>query len=240
MSGKTFFCNIVHSPASDLYLDPFPVGTHYRQVKGLIAIGLGMAYPVTNTIRTELINIRNGGIDVPALLFFIHPGIYLKDDPNGKEVINFVEINTFSLHFLPDGVKRFYAGAHLIFDVHLIKRFNHRFGKTLINFIPLLSRLFNFSRKFSVRLRVFVLETKFFEFGFYGKKTQSMRQRRINVHGFTGYLELLGRSHGRQCPHIVQTIGNFYQDHTNIFRHRQQEFTKIFRLCRYIFTKHTV
>ena len=57
-----------------------------------------------------------------------------------------------------------------------------------------------------------------------------MSQRCIDVERFARYLKLLMLRHRAQGTHIVQTVGNLDEDHTNVCIHRQDQLAKVFRL----------
>ncbi len=235
---KSLFGNIVHPPASDLYLNPLPVGSHHSEVKGLISVCLRMAHPVTDTVRTKLIDIGDGGIDVPALLLFIHAGKDLKDDTYSEQIVHFVELDTFVLHFVPDGIDRLYASPHLVLYIHFVKSLDDWHSKMFVNFIPFGRGLFDLLREIGKSLGVLVLETELFQFCFDGKQSQPVCQRGVYIQGFPGNFKLLRRSHGRECAHVVQSVGNLDQDYPDIIGHGEQQLPKILCLCRYVLAKH--
>ena len=55
-------------------------------------------------------------------------------------------------------------------------------------------------------------------------------KRRINIQRLAGNAGALFRSAEMQRAHVVQTIRQLNQQHADIFRHRQQQLAKIFRL----------
>ena len=59
-----------------------------------------------------------------------------------------------------------------------------------------------------------------------------MCQRRKQIDRFTGDLDLLVYGHCAQCAHIVQTVGDFDQNHTHIVRQCEQDFAEVLRLFR--------
>src|SRR5690606_19767905 len=98
----------------------------------------------------------------------------------------------------------------------------------------------NFSFQISIHLRMFIPETELFQFGFNGKKTQSVCQRSIDVKCLTGNFELLRGTHRRESTHVMQPVSNLDQNHTDVVRHSEQQLAEVFSLCRYILTKHAL
>ena len=88
-------------------------------------------------------------------------------------------------------------------------------------------------------LRMLIFKTQVLQFRFDGEKTQAMSQRCIKVQCLSGNLELLGRKHRTQGSHIVQTVGDFDQDYTDIVTHGKQQLTEVFRLRRSLFPENT-
>ena len=58
-----------------------------------------------------------------------------------------------------------------------------------------------------------------------------MCQRRVNVHGLTALDDLLGRSLVLHGPHIVQTVSDLDQHHTDILGHGHEHLAQILHLC---------
>ena len=63
------------------------------------------------------------------------------------------------------------------------------------------------------------------------KNAQAIGNRRIDIHSFMRNTPALVGWHRIQCAHIVQAIGKFDNDDTNVFYNRQHHFTEIFGLC---------
>ena len=240
MCCKTFLGNVIHAAATNLDLNPFTIGTHHSEVQSLVTIGLWVTHPVTDTVRTQLVDIGNGRVNVPALLLLVHTGVHLKDDAHCKQVVHFVEADSLVLHLVPDRVDRLDAGTHLILNPHLVKHRDYRDGKILVNLVSFGGSLGNFSFQISIHLRMFIPETELFQFGFNGKKTQSVCQRSIDVKCFTGNFELLRGTHRRESTHVMQPVSNLDQNHTDVVRHSEQQLAEVFSLCRYILTKHAL
>ena len=77
---------------------------------------------------------------------------------------------------------------------------------------------------------MFILETQIFQFSLDGKKSQTMRQRCIEVERLPGYLDLFGRQHRTQRTHVMQAVGNLDQNHPDVITHGQEQFPEILGL----------
>ena len=69
---------------------------------------------------------------------------------------------------------------------------------------------------------MFIFEAQVFQLCFDREKTQTMCQRSVEVKRFSRNLELFGGKHRTQGSHIMQTVGNLNQDHTDIVTHGEQ------------------
>ena len=63
------------------------------------------------------------------------------------------------------------------------------------------------------------------------ENAQAIRDRRINIHGFARYTPAFVGWHRIQRTHIVQSVGEFDDDDSNILHHRQHHFAEILGLC---------
>ncbi len=219
MRGKPFLGDIVHTSAANLYLDPFTIRPHHREVERLVPVGLGMTHPVAYPVGPELVNIGDSGIDIPTLLLLVHPGRNLKDDAHREKVVHLVKLDPLGLHLVPDGVDRLHACTHLVIDAHLVERLHDGYGKILVHLVPLRCTLLDFSYKVGVRIGLLILEAKLFQLRLDSEESQTMSQGRVNVEGLPRDLKLLRGTHGRKGSHVVQAIGYLNQYHPNIVGH---------------------
>ena len=60
--------------------------------------------------------------------------------------------------------------------------------------------------------------------------TQTLGNRRINVECFASDTSAFGRGQNPEGAHIVQSVGELYQNHANISRHGQGHFLETFCL----------
>ena len=114
MRSNAQFGNFVHHTAAYLHFHPGAVGAHHGEVQGAIAVTLGVADPIAYTIRLHAVYIGDDGIDLPAAIFIANRLIGLKNDANGKQIINLLKGDFLLFHLTPNGVTAFHAGTDLV------------------------------------------------------------------------------------------------------------------------------
>ena len=239
MGGKALLGDLVHTAAADLYLHPLPVRSHHGQVQRLVPVGFRTAHPVADTVRTDTVDIRDGGIDIPTLVLLVHPRQRVEDDTDGVYIVYVFKTDPFALHLVPDGIGGFHTGTHFVVEPHLLQLLVYRHGKMLEQGVTGCFRRFQFQIDKGIFLRMFILEAQVFQFRLDGEKPQTVCQRGIEVKRLTGYLELLCGQHRAQRAHVMKTVGNLDQDYPDIITHRQQQLTEILCLRRCLFTEYT-
>ena len=61
-------------------------------------------------------------------------------------------------------------------------------------------------------------------------ETQTVGQRSVEIVGLAGYLHLLFRLHGLKGSHVVEPVGQFYQNGPDVILHRVEQLTVIVQL----------
>ena len=73
-------------------------------------------------------------------------------------------------------------------------------------------------------------KAEIFHFDTDAVETQPVRNRRIDVQGFTGNAAALVGAQRPKCPHVMQTVSELDQNHANVFRHGHGHLLEIFGL----------
>ena len=167
VSGKAFFCHLVHAVASDLYLYPSTQFTHQGNVESLVAVCLRVVEPVAETVRMTLVYLADGNIDIEAFVHLVGSVLWCHDDANRKNIVDFIEGYVFVLHFVPDGIRTLYACLDLVFYTQLVKFFTDRTGKIIEENISLSFSISQFMLNVGIFLWMVVSEAEIFQFGFY-------------------------------------------------------------------------
>ena len=122
MGSHTLLGNLVHTLGTDLNLHPLLLRSKDGDMQTLIAIRLGYAEPVAQTLGIGLVHVCHNRISLPTLhLLFIWRAV--DDDTNGKKVVNALEAALLLLHLFPDRVYRFRASLDMAVDarrLHLL------------------------------------------------------------------------------------------------------------------------
>ena len=94
---------------------------HQGDVQCLIAVGFGVGEPVAQTVGVALVYLRDGYIDVEALVDFLVAIVGREYDAHSQDVVNLVERHMLVLHLQPDAVWRLDAFLYFIVDAHLLQ-----------------------------------------------------------------------------------------------------------------------
>ena len=108
MGSKTFFRYFVHSNRAYLHFHPFSPGTNYSGVQRFIAIRLWNRNPVAQSAWIGLVQIRDNGINPPAIRFLILL-FTVQYYPYGEKIIDFFKFNSLLFHFKHNGMNWFSA-----------------------------------------------------------------------------------------------------------------------------------
>ena len=230
--GKALFGHIVHALAADLHFYPLAVVAHQGDMQGLVAVALGVADPVAQTVGMRFVYLGDGQIDVEAVVQLLLHVLGFEDDAHGQDVEDFFERHVLSLHFFPDGVDGFDAGEDVVLQPHLVQLGADGGGKLLEDLVTLGGGSGQFALDLGIFLGVFVLEAEVLQFGLNAVQAQAVGQGSIDVEGFARNLVLLVGEHGAQCAHIVQAVGNLDEDDTDVVAHGQQQLFEILGLRR--------
>ena len=222
MRGIAVFSDLVHSVGTDLHLNPLAVLTHYRHMQSLISVRLRRRDPVADTLRVRTVDLRDRRVNHPALVFLAHRLVRREDDTHRHQIIDILKRALLAHHFLPNGVNRFDSLLHRERITHTCQPFADRSREDLIvlqlagfNLLQLVVNLFP-------SLGVLVFETQVLQLRLDREKTQTVRQRRVDILRFAGNLILLVLALRTQGAHVMKPIGNLNQYHADIIADSQQ------------------
>ena len=97
---------------------------------------------------------------------------------------------------------------------------------------------FQLVQNVEIHSRIEVFETQVLQFHFDIVETHSVCQRHEQSVGFLGNSDLFFRWHRIQCPHVVKTVGKFYDNHSHVFGQGEHDFFEVFGLSFLVF-QHT-
>ena len=99
--GVTPFGYLVHAVGTNLHFYPFAVLTHHGHVQRLITVRFRHRDPISYALRVGTIELGDGGVDHPALVFLAHRLIRGEDDTHRQEIIHVLKSALLSHHLLP-------------------------------------------------------------------------------------------------------------------------------------------
>ncbi len=193
--GKSEFGNLIHPSRTNLHLNPVAVGTHHGKMQCLIAVGLGVAYPIARALGMQLVEVGNGGIYLPAYSLLLALVGAVEYYAHGVEVIDLLKRDVLGFHLAPYRIDRLKPSLGIIGYSHLVELLLDGQREVVVNGgTPRLRLpyLFAYTR---VCGRMLIFEAEILKFGLYCKQAESMGQRSIYVESFTGYLILLVGRH---------------------------------------------
>ena len=232
VGGESPFGDILHPLGAYLHFDPYPVGTHHGRMQRLVAVGLGHRDPVAQPVGFRGVDVRDGGVYLPALGLFRGERQRLEHDADGKQVVYLLEGDLFALHLAPYRVDALYPPRDFVVDVVAVEPRDDR-GVELAD--ELLARRLGFIEflcDLGVLLREPVLHAEVFQFAFDRIKPQPVGQRCEEVDRFARDLDLFVHRHRPQRAHVVQAVGDFDEDDPHVVREGQQHLAEIFGLFR--------
>ena len=94
-----------------------PVGPHHGRMQRLVAVGLGHRDPVAQPVGFRGVDVRDGGVYLPALGLFRGERQRLEHDADGKQVVYLLEGDLFALHLAPYRVDALYPPRDFVVDV---------------------------------------------------------------------------------------------------------------------------
>ena len=239
VGSETLLRDLVHTVRTDLYLYPSALLRHQRHVECLIAVGLGVGEPVAQTIGVRLVDLRDGHVDVEALVDLLFPDSRGEDDAHGEDVVDLLEGDVLVLHLVPDGVGGLHTFLDLILDTHLLQGVLDGVGELGKQFVAR-----NLCRKQlpfdgCKVIGMLELETEVLKFRLYLVQSQAVSQWCIDVERLTSDLILLVGRLRVEGAHVLQTVADLNEDHADIVAHRQQQLLEVLCLCRGLLTEDT-
>ena len=222
--GHAVFGQIVHFFGADLDFHPLALGADDRAVEALVSVGLGHGNIVFKAARHGLpqgVHQAEHGIAVPQ---FAH------DDPEGDNIVHFVQGGALLLHLAVDTVSLLDAPEYPAGDavaLHDRLKLGDHFGYKLA-----LHHLVFFEPVGDVGVHVGleITEAEVLQFLLDAVQPQPVGQGSVNVHRFAGDGLLLVGLLELQGAHVVLAVGQFDDRHPNVVRHGQNHLTNIFSL----------
>ena len=114
----------------------------------------------------RLVDLRDGYIDIEALVDFLFAVIGCEDDAHSEDIIDLLKANVLVLHLVPDGVGALHALLDFVFDPHSLKGVLNGRGKLCKQFVTGYTGRFQLVLNGSIFIRVLELKTQVLQFRF--------------------------------------------------------------------------
>ena len=139
---RIFISNELHSqaqrfrPFSSTVSAPLSISfrSHCREVESPVAIGLGDAGPVAQSVGMDAMAVGEKRIDLPAADFLLRIVVVLENDPDGINVVDFLKRHVFCLHLVENGVCALHPCLDFIFESRFVELFANGLDKFLHDF----------------------------------------------------------------------------------------------------------
>src|SRR5690606_30434338 len=219
----------VHLLGADLDLDGPPVRAEHRGVEALVAVGLRDGDEVAEALRDRLVEVRQDGVDAPAVLAAFL-ALALEHDADREEVVDLVEPLLLALHLPVDGGDALRAAVDREREPGLLQFLPDRLDEGPDELLALLPGLVEPARDLAVGLGLDVFEAEVLELGLHLVEPEAVRERHEEVLRLARDLELLALRERVERAHVVEAVGELDQDDADVRRHREHELADVLGL----------
>ena len=189
-----------------------------------------MGDPVADAVRVYLVDAGQDVVDAPAIGLFVLRTGGCEDNAGSIQVVDLIEGDVFFLHLSPDGIYRLDAVGEGVFQTKVVEQ---RFDRGCEGGEEQLVVLFGFVHQVLeplVFFRVVVFQAEVLEFLLDVVEPQAIGDGCIERHCFGGYAFLFFCRKRFQCAHIMQSVGYFDQNDTNVVGNGEKKVAEIFSL----------
>ena len=224
VGGDAVFGHLVHLTGADLHLEGNTVLAHHGGVEALVHIGLGGADIVLEAAQNGLIQVVDDAQHIVAVGHRVH------NDPEGEEVVYIVQRLVLGIHLAVDGVGVLHAPVNVAVDVGLPQAA----GDLVVDGgheAVILSGLFIQSlHDLPVADGIQIFQAQILQLPLHLLHSQPVGNGGIDLHGLEGLLLLLLRGLVLHGAHIVEPVGDFDEDHPDIFAHGHEHLPEVLHL----------
>ena len=214
----------MHVARSDLDLDRPALGAEHRRVQGLVHVRLGHRDVVLEPARDGLPERVDGTERAVAVAH------RLDLDADADQVEDLFEVLAADHHLFVDRVQMLRASVDVGLDPELLQFLPERVGELQDAPRPLVATRLDELGDLLVRPRMQRLEGEVLELPLDLLDTEAVGQRGVDLEGLGGDPALLGDGQRRECPHVVETVGELDQQHADVARHRHDHLAHVLGL----------
>ena len=152
------------------------------------------------------------------------------DNTYCEQIVNLIDRLVLVDHLFVDAVEVFYTAVDLGFDSRILYVLTHFIYDVLHILLPHGFAFCDLCGQALVGFRLQIFERQIFKLDLDLGNTEPLGDRCINIDGLSGDILLFLRLHIGQRTHIVQAVGQFDHNDTDILGHRKKHLTQIGRL----------
>ena len=224
VGSHAIFRNMVHFPGTDLYFHRLSPGADNRGMKGLVHVGLRHRNVILESVGQRFPQ----GMGNTQHRIALGDGIH--NDSHCIEVVNLGQILIIPFHFLINAVEMLGSAGNGSLNAGFLDMVMEHPHGIIDDFFTGFPLLFHLPHQIVVFFRMQVMETEIFQFPLNVVDTEAMSQGRIDFNSFLGNALLFLPAEYSKGSHIVQTVCQLDDHHSNILGHGQEHFTEIFQL----------
>ena len=224
MRCDTVFGDVVHFPCSYLHLKGYARAAYDRCMQRLVHVGLRSGDIVLETSGHTLVHLVDYTECRIAFKLRLHN--YTKR----VEVVYLVKLLRLVVHFTVYTVYRFDSALKCERYIVLFKNIRNVFAD-VFNKVAVLPVFFLYmSRDLGVSYRVKVQKRKIFKLLLYALHTETVRKRRIHVHGLKRSRAALALRLCVKSAHVVQPVAELYKYDSYILGHGEKHTADVLHL----------
>ena len=151
-------------------------------------------------------------------------------DPDGKEIIDLIQRPVLVHHLLIDAEIMFDAPVDFTLNLrflHMLPDFlDHMHDEIVLGVFTCFDILYQLVEY--IRLRIF--QSQVIQFDLDRRNTETLGDRRVDIHRLPGFFLLFFAAHVLERAHVVEPVGQFDDNDTDIPGHSQKHFPEVLRL----------
>ena len=149
------------------------------------------------------------------------------DDAYGKEVINLFKGFLLVQHFAIDTEEMLDPAVYFSFDAGFQKMLLDFYCDLLDIVFPLMLFLLNFGTEIIVDIGIKIFQREVIKFNLDLGNTKAVGDGRINIKSLLCDSLLLFGRHKLEGPHVVETVGKFDENDTDVLGHCKEHFAQV-------------
>ena len=222
-----------HGLAADMYFLPASEIWKQLHMDALVAILLRSVDVVAHAAMLLLETVGKDTVDFHSHLLLVEGCLFLVKHHFYKvTVFQMVEIIAVFFHLAPKAERAAIVNVHASLDTGSRQCFRYLAAESFQIIFVCLDMTFNERRNLLVLVGTAESEREVLQFCLNVVETETVGERSIEIVGLPGDLHLLFGLHRCQSAHVVESVGKFHKDGTDVVLHRVKQLTVIVKLLR--------